>query len=144
MKKTVILALLLLTLALLLTACGGAAEESSTGILNVQRDDELITADIVFADSCDNVSVVFHCDVDNDSFSGAAEYVYELGAVEPEQTYTVEADATGNGWGYSGIFKNISSSSLSSGLNMPSLAEETIVITVLDGETELFSTESTR
>ena len=78
--------------------------------------------------------------MDNDAFSGTADYTCELGAVEAGQAYPVEA-TTGGGWTYSGVFRNISSSNMN--IEPPDLAGETITITVLDGDTELVSAEST-
>ena len=138
MKKTLVM-ILLLTLILLLAACGGG-ELDSLAIGIIQRSEDNITTDITFDGSYENISVAFHSDVDNDSFTGTADYTCELGAVEAGQTYPVEA-TTGSGWTYSGVFKNISSTNMN--IEPPSLAAETVVITVLDGDTELVSVEST-
>ncbi len=137
MKKTLVM-ILLLALVLLFAACGG--DQNTLAINNIQRSEDTITADITFDGSYENVSVAFHSDVDNDAFSGTADYTCELGAVEAGQAYPVEA-STGGGWTYSGVFKNVSSTNLN--IVPPDLATETIVITVLDGDTELVSAEST-
>ena len=137
MKKTLVM-ILLLALVLLFAACG--ADQNTLAINNIQRSEDTITADITFDGSYENVSVAFHSDVDNDAFSGTADYTCELGAVEAGQAYPVEA-TTGGGWTYSGVFRNISSSNMN--IEPPDLAGETIVITVLDGDTELVSAEST-
>lgn len=136
MKKTMIM-ILLLSLVLLFAACG--ADPNVLAINNIQRSEDSITADLTFDGSYENVSVAFHSDVDNDAFSGTADYTCELGAVEAGQAYPVEA-TTGGGWTYSGVFRNISSSNMN--IEPPDLAGETIVITVLDGDTELISAES--
>ena len=137
MKKTLVM-ILLLALVLLFAACG--ADQNTLAISNIQRSEDTITADITFDGSYENVSVAFHSDVDNDAFSGTADYTCELGAVEAGQAYPVEA-TTGGGWTYSGVFRNISSSNMN--IEPPDLAGETITITVLDGDTELVSAEST-
>ena len=137
MKKTLVM-ILLLALVLLFAACGG--DQNTLAISNIQRSEDTITADITFDGSYENVSVAFHSDVDNDAFSGTADYTCELGAVEAGQAYPVEA-TTGGGWTYSGVFRNISSSNMN--IEPPDLAGETITITVLDGDTELVSAEST-
>ncbi|MBR3392086.1 MAG: hypothetical protein IKG74_05460 [Firmicutes bacterium] len=137
MKKTLVM-ILLLALVLLFAACGG--DQNTLAISNIQRGEDTITADITFDGSYENVSVAFHSDVDNDAFSGTADYTCELGAVEAGQAYPVEA-TTGGGWTYSGVFRNISSSNMN--IEPPDLAGETITITVLDGDTELVSAEST-
>ena len=137
MKKTLVM-ILLLALVLLFAACGG--DQNTLAISNIQRGEDTITADITFDGSYENVSVAFHSDVDNDAFSGTADYTCELGAVEAVQAYPVEA-TTGGGWTYSGVFRNISSSNMN--IEPPDLAGETITITVLDGDTELVSAEST-
>ena len=137
MKKTLVM-ILLLALVLLFAACGG--DQNTLAINNIQRSEDTITADITFDGSYENVSVAFHSDVDNDAFSGTADYTCELGAVEAGQAYPVEA-TTGGGWTYSGVFRNISSSNMN--IEPPDLAGETITITVLDGDTELVSAEST-
>ena len=108
MKKTLVM-ILLLALVLLFAACGG--DQNTLAINNIQRSEDTITADITFDGSYENVSVAFHSDVDNDSFTGTADYTCELGAVEAGQTYPVEA-TTGSGWTYSGVFKNISSTNI--------------------------------
>ena len=137
MKKTLVM-ILLLALVLLFAACG--ADQNTLAISNIQRSEDTITADITFDGSYENVSMAFHSDVDNDAFSGTADYTCELGAVEAGQAYPVEA-TTGGGWTYSGVFRNISSSNMN--IEPPDLAGETITITVLDGDTELVSAEST-
>ena len=140
MKKTLVM-ILLLTMILLLAACGGD-DLNSLAISNIQRGEDTITADITFDGSYENVSVAFHSDVDNDAFTGTADYTCELGAVEAGQAYPVEA-TTGGGWTYSGEFRNISIANGQFNIVPPDLAGETIVITVLDGDTELVSAEST-
>ena len=139
MKKTMIM-ILLLSLVLLFAACG--ADLNALAISNIQRSEDSITADLTFDGSYENVSVAFHSDVDNDAFSGTADYTCELGAVEAGQAYPVEA-TTGGGWTYSGEFRMVSISNGQFNIEPPSLAAETITITVLDGDTELVSAEST-
>lgn len=139
MKKTLVM-ILLLALVLLFAACG--ADQNTLAINNIQRSEDTITADITFDGSYENVSVAFHSDVDNDAFSGTADYTCELGAVEAGQAYPVEA-TTGGGWTYSGEFRMVSISNGQFNIEPPSLAGETITITVLDGDTELVSAEST-
>lgn len=139
MKKTLVM-ILLLALVLLFAACGG--DQNTLAISNIQRSEDTITADITFDGSYENVSVAFHSDVDNDAFSGTADYTCELGAVEAGQAYPVEA-TTGGGWTYSGEFRMVSISNGQFNIEPPSLAAETITITVLDGDTELVSAEST-
>ena len=139
MKKTLVM-ILLLALVLLFAACG--ADQNTLAINNIQRGEDTITADITFDGSYENVSVAFHSDVDNDAFSGTADYTCELGAVEAGQAYPVEA-TTGGGWTYSGEFRMVSISNGQFNIEPPSLAAETITITVLDGDTELVSAEST-
>ena len=139
MKKTLVM-ILLLALVLLFAACGG--DQNTLAINNIQRSEDTITADITFDGSYENVSVAFHSDVDNDAFSGTADYTCELGAVEAGQAYPVEA-TTGGGWTYSGEFRMVSISNGQFNIEPPSLAAETITITVLDGDTELVSAEST-
>ena len=138
MKKT-LLALIIVT-ALLLAACGAAGPELTIGI---DRNDDTITAEMTFDQAYENVSVAFHSDVDNEAFTGTADYTCELGAVEPGTTYTAEA-TTGGGWTYSGEFRNISISNGQFNIVPPDLANELIVITVTDGDTELMKEESTR
>ena len=138
MKKTLVM-ILLLALVLLFAACGG--DQNTLAISNIQRSEDTITADITFDGSYENVSVAFHSDVDNDAFSGTADYTCELGAVEAGQAYPVEA-TTGGGWTYSGEFRMVSISNGQFNIEPPSLAAETITITVLDGDTELISAES--
>ena len=139
MKKTLVM-ILLLALVLLFAACGG--DQNTLAISNIQRGEDTITADITFDGSYENVSVAFHSDVDNDAFSGTADYTCELGAVEAGQAYPVEA-TTGGGWTYSGEFRMVSISNGQFNIEPPDLAGETITITVLDGDTELVSAEST-
>ena len=139
MKKTLVM-ILLLALVLLFAACG--EDQNTLAISNIQRSEDTITADITFDGSYENVSVAFHSDVDNDAFSGTADYTCELGAVEAGQAYPVEA-TTGGGWTYSGEFRMVSISNGQFNIEPPSLAAETITITVLDGDTELVSAEST-
>ena len=139
MKKTLVM-ILLLALVLLFAACGG--DQNTLAISNIQRSEDTITADITFDGSYENVSVAFHSDVDNDAFTGTADYTCELGAVEAGQAYPVEA-TTGGGWTYSGEFRMVSISNGQFNIEPPSLAAETITITVLDGDTELVSAEST-
>ena len=139
MKKTLVM-LLLLTMILLLAACGGG-DLNTLAISNIQRSEDTIAADITFDGSYENVSVAFHSDVDNDAFTGTADYTCELGAVEAGQAYPVEA-TTGGGWTYSGEFRMVSISNGQFNIEPPDLAGETIVITVLDGDTELISAES--
>ena len=129
MKKTMIM-ILLLSLVLLFAACGADLNTLDS-----------ITADLTFDGSYENVSVAFHSDVDNDAFTGTADYTCELGAVEAGQAYPVEA-TTGGGWTYSGEFRMVSISNGQFNIEPPDLAGETIVITVLDGDTELISAES--
>ena len=138
MKKTLLA--LIIVAALLLAACGAAGPELSIGI---DRNDDTVTAEMTFDQAYENVSVAFHSDVDNDAFTGTADYTYELGAVEPGTTYTAEA-TTGGGWTYSGEFRNISISNGQFNIVPPDLANELIVITVTDGDTELIKEESTR
>ena len=138
MKKTLLA--LIIVAALLLAACGAAGPELTIGI---DRNDDTITAEMTFDQAYENVSVAFHSDVDNDAFTGTADYTYELGAVEPGTTYTAEA-TTGGGWTYSGEFRNISISNGQFNIVPPDLANELIVITVTDGDTELMKEESTR
>ncbi len=138
MKKTLVM-ILLLALVLLFAACG--ADQNTLAINNIQRGEDTITADITFDGSYENVSVAFHSDVDNDAFTGTADYTCELGAVEAGQAYPVEA-TTGGGWTYSGEFRMVSISNGQFNIEPPDLAGETIVITVLDGDTELISAES--
>ncbi len=138
MKKTMIM-ILLLSLVLLFAACG--ADLNVLAINNIQRSEDSITADLTFDGSYENVSVAFHSDVDNDAFTGTADYTCELGAVEAGQAYPVEA-TTGGGWTYSGEFRMVSISNGQFNIEPPDLAGETIVITVLDGDTELISAES--
>ncbi|MBQ3287678.1 MAG: hypothetical protein IJH45_06985 [Firmicutes bacterium] len=138
MKKTMIM-ILLLSLVLLFAACG--ADLNTLAISNIQRSEDSITADLTFDGSYENVSVAFHSDVDNDAFTGTADYTCELGAVEAGQAYPVEA-TTGGGWTYSGEFRMVSISNGQFNIEPPDLAGETIVITVLDGDTELISAES--
>ena len=138
MKKTLVM-ILLLALVLLFAACG--ADQNTLAINNIQRSEDTITADITFDGSYENVSVAFHSDVDNDAFSGTADYTCELGAVEAGQAYPVEA-TTGGGWTYSGEFRMVSISNGQFNIEPPDLAGETIVITVLDGDAELISAES--
>ena len=138
MKKTMIM-ILLLSLVLLFAACG--ADPNVLAINNIQRSEDSITADLTFDGSYENVSVAFHSDVDNDAFTGTADYTCELGAVEAGQAYPVEA-TTGGGWTYSGEFRMVSISNGQFNIEPPDLAGETIVITVLDGDTELISAES--
>ena len=138
MKKTLVITLLL-TLILLFAACG--ADQNTLAVSNIQRSEDTITADITFDGSYENVSVAFHSDVDNDAFTGTADYTCELGAVEAGQAYPVEA-TTGGGWTYSGEFRMVSISNGQFNVEPPSLATETITITVLDGDAELISAES--
>lgn len=138
MKKTMIM-ILLLSMVLLFAACG--ADLNVLAINNIQRSEDSITADLTFDGSYENVSVAFHSDVDNDAFTGTADYTCELGAVEAGQAYPVEA-TTGGGWTYSGEFRMVSISNGQFNIEPPSLATETITITVLDGDTELISAES--
>ena len=139
MKKKALLALIILG-ALLLAACGASGPMLTIGI---DRNDDGIAAEMTFDQAYENVTVAFHSDVDNDDFTGTADYTYELGAVEPGTTYTAEA-TTGGGWTYDGVFRNISMVNGQFNINPPDLAEETIVITVSDGDTELMKEESTR
>ena len=138
MKKTLLA--LIIVAVLLLAACGAAGPELSIGI---DRNDDTVTAEMTFDQAYENVSVAFHSDVDNDAFTGTADYTCELGAVEPGTTYTAEA-TTGGGWTYSGEFRNISISNGQFNIVPPDLANELIVITVTDGDTELMKEESTR
>ena len=138
MKKTLLA--LIIVAVLLLAACGAAGPELSIGI---DRNDDTVTAEMTFDQAYENVSVAFHSDVDNDAFTGTADYTCELGAVEPGTTYTAEA-STGGGWVYSGEFRNISISDGQFNIVPPDLANELIVITVTDGDTELMKEESTR
>ena len=138
MKKTLLA--LIIVAALLLAACGAAGPELTIGI---DRNDDTITAEMTFDQAYENVSVAFHSDVDNEAFTGTADYTCELGAVEPGTTYTAEA-TTGGGWTYSGEFRNISISNGQFNIVPPDLANELIVITVTDGDTELMKEESTR
>ena len=138
MKKTLLA--LIIVAALLLAACGAAGPELTIGI---DRNDDTITAEMTFDQAYENVSVAFHSDVDNEAFTGTADYTCELGAVEPGTTYTAEA-TTGGGWTYSGEFRNISISNGQFNIVPPDLANELIVITVTEGDTELMKEESTR
>ena len=139
MKRTLLALIIIATL--LLAACGAAAGPMLT--IGVDRTDDTVTAEMTFDQAYENVNVAFHSDVDNDAFTGTADYTCELGAVEPGTTYTAEA-STGGGWTYSGEFRNISISNGQFNIVPPDLANELIVITVSDGDTELMKEESSR
>lgn len=133
MKKRIIL-LMALVMILALTACAEKGPDlNSLAIHSTTRTgDKAIRAEVSFDKEYKDVKVVYHSDVDNDTFTGEVEHTDSIGDVKPGEMYTVEVKG-GADWSYSGTFRQIRVDKDGPQVVPPDMSKETFKVSIVSG-----------
>ena len=145
MKKRVTKVIMILAVMAMVLALAACAEKgpdlNSLAIHSVKRTgDKAIRAEVSFDKEYEDVKVIYHSDVDNDTFTGEVEHTESIGDVAPGEMYTVEVKG-GADWTYSGTFRQIRVDKDGPQVVPPDMSKETFKMSIICGSETLLEAD---
>ena len=127
----------------ILTACGNKGPDlNSLAIHSIERTgDKAVKVEASFDKEYEAVTVDFHSDIDNDTFTGEAIYTNDVGDVKPGEMYNIEVKDDDK-WAFSGTFRQVRVDKDGPQIVPPDMKPEKIKVTVKSKGKELIEGEA--